>query len=212
MARSIWLCLVLLFSTLCPALAGAQEDKFELGVRGLILLGKGAPANDMMGKGIVGRFAIDDRWRIGVALDAVKFDYETPNRALGIPATAVVDGLNEWQRISAFVERRFERDGRWQWHWLAGLGRADVDDIANVAGLRAGGGTFDIATTADTELHVFAGGGARRPLGDRWLLDATLTFEHHDTDYRLVDRMSGATGEIGSQTAYGIAVGINYRF
>jgi hypothetical protein len=212
MARSSCLCLTLLFPTLCPAVAQAQEDAFELGVRGLILLGKGAPANDMIGEGLVGRFAIDDRWRIGVALDAVKFDYETPNRALDIPAAAVVDGLNEWQRISAFVERRFDRNGRWQWHWLAGLGRADVDDVANVAGVRVGGGTFDIATTADTELHVFAGGGAHRPLGERWLLDATLTFEHHDTDYRLVDRISGASGKIGSQTAYGIAVGVYYRF
>jgi hypothetical protein len=212
MARSICLYLALALPTLFPSLAGAQEDKFELGVRGLILLGKGAPANDMMGEGIVGRFAIGDRWRIGVALDTVTFDYETPNRALAIAATAVVDGTNEWQRISTFVERRFYRDGRWQWHWLAGLGRADVDTVANVAGLRAGGGSFDITTTADTELHVFAGGGAHRPLGDRWLLDATLTLERHDTNYRLVDRISGASGQIGSQTAYGIAVGVNYRF
>jgi hypothetical protein len=193
-------------------LVAAQEEMFELGIRGVILLGKGEPANDMIGEGLVGRFAIDDRWRIGVALDSVTFDYETPNRTLGIPAVAVVDGTNEWQRISAFVERRFDRNGRWRWHWLAGLGRADVDDDANVAGLRVGGATFDIATTAATELHVFAGGGAHRPLGDRWLLDATLTFEHHDTDYRLVDRISSANGTIGSQTAYGIAVGVSYRF
>ena len=123
----------------------------------------------------------------------MKFDYETPNRALGIPATAVVDGINEWQRTSVFVERRFDGERRWDWHWLAGLGVAKVDTIGNVAGTRADGGTFDIATVADDELHMFAGAGFHRPLGQRWLLDTSLTIEHHDTDYQLTDSVSGAT-------------------
>ena len=59
--------------------------------------------------------------------------------------------------------------------------------VSNVAGQRADGGTFDIATTADDELHVFAGGGVHREIGSRWLLDTTLTIEHHDTHYELVD-------------------------
>ena len=62
-----------------------------------MLLGKGTPANDMIGEGLIGRFELNDAWHFGVALDSVTFDYETPNRALGIPATTVVDGINEWQ-------------------------------------------------------------------------------------------------------------------
>jgi hypothetical protein len=195
-----------------PAALAAQESRFELGMRGIVLLGKGTPANDMIGEGVIGRFALSDAWRLDVALDSVTFDYETPNKTLAISAPTVVDGTNSWQRVSVLVERRFDGDGRWDWHWLAGLGHAAVDRVANVAGQRTDGGSFDIATTADDELHVFAGGGAHREIKSRWLLDATLTVEHHDTHYELVDRVSGARGTIGAQTVYGIAIGMSYRF
>jgi hypothetical protein len=195
-----------------PHAIAAQESKFELGFRGVVLLGKGTPANDMIGEGLIGRFALRDAWRLGVAFDSVTFDYETPNKTLGIPAISVVDGINEWRRVSVLVERRLESERRWRWHWLAGLGYADVDPVDNVTGQRADGGTFDIVTAADDELHVFAGGGAHREIMRRWLLDATLTLEHHDTHYELVDTVSGARGTIGAQTVYGIAIGIGYRF
>jgi hypothetical protein len=211
--HSLWLASLAAVAALhAPAELAAQDARFELGVRGLILLGKGAPANDMVGQGLVGRWRLSDAWRLGIALDGATFDYETPNRALGIPAVAIVDGTNEWQRTSVFVERRFEGERRWDWHWLAGVGKADVDAIGDVAGLRAGGGAFDITTTADDELHVFAGGGLHRALGQRWLLDTSLTIEHHDTDYQLTDRLSGARGVIGSQWVYGIAIGVSYGF
>jgi hypothetical protein len=195
-----------------PAVSAAQDSRFELGLRGVVLLGKGSPANDMIGEGLIGRYTLRDGWRVGLALDSVTFDYETPNRALGIPAGAVVDGTNSWRRVSALVERRFDGDRSWRWHWLAGLGLADVDPVSNVSGQRADGGTFDIATTADDELHVFAGGGAHREIKRRWLLDATLTVEHHDTHYELVDSVSGARATIDAQTVYGIAIGMSYRF
>jgi hypothetical protein len=213
--RSILLWTTLLIAAAAlyrPAAATAQDSRLELGVRGIVLLGKGTPANDMVGEGLIGRFSVGDAWHLGVALDNATFDYETPNKTLGLPASAVVDGTNGWQRVAALVERRYETDGRWRWQWLAGLGYADVKPIANVTGQRADGGTFDIATTAEDELHVFAGGGAHRELGQRWLFDATLTIEHHDTRYELVDSVSGALGTIGAQTVYGIAVGVSYRF
>jgi hypothetical protein len=196
-----------------PGVIAAQESRFELGFRGIVLLGKGTPANDMMGEGLIGRFALSDAWRLGLALDSVTFDYETPNRALGIPAEAVTDGINSWRRVSMLVERRFGGDDRrWHWHWLAGLGYAEVEPVSNVSGQRADGGTFDIATTAADELHAFAGAGARREIMRRWVLDTALTIEHHDTHYELVDTVSGARGTIGSQTVYGIAIGMSYRF
>ena len=210
-SKSLWWFL-LLAGFLPQACAVAQDGRFELGFRGLIVLGKGTPANDMVGEGLVGRFELNDAWHLGVTLDNVKFDYETPNRPLGIAATAVVDGLNEWRRIGLFAERRYDGDRAWDWHWLFGIGRASVDDVANVAGQRADGGRFDIATTADDELHVFAGGGLHREIGRRWILETSLTFEHHDTSYELTDRVSGARGTIGSQSVYGVSVGAGYRF
>ena len=141
-----------------------------------IVLGKGTPANDMIGEGLVGRWRLNDEWLLGIAFDQRTFDYETPNSALGIAAASVVDGINDGSRSSAFAERRFDGDG-------VGIGTgsrvsasASVDADRNVAGTRAGGGTFDIATSADDELHVFAGGGlhrrARAALVARYVADA----------------------------------------
>jgi opacity protein-like surface antigen len=180
-------------------------------VRGLITLSKGEPANDMTGARLVGRWRISDDWRIGVAFDSLTFDYETPNKALGIVAVSVVDGTNDLSRVAVFVERRFDTRRRWDPYWLAGVGTASVD-APNVAGARTGGGAFDIATVADDEIHFFAGGGLQRQVGKDWLLDATFTFEHHDTNYQLLDRISGARGSIGSHSPYGIALGASYRF
>jgi len=190
----------------------ATASRFEVGLSGVVLLGQGEPANDMVGAGLVGRWRIRDPWYLGVTVVDVAFDYETPNRALGIAATTVVDGSNELSRTSVFVERRYETARLWDWYWLAGVGAAAVDDVANVPGARAGGGTFEIVTTAADETHAFAGGGLRRPFGEHWRLEAAFTVEHHDTDYRLVDRVSGQRGAIGAHSPYGLAIGVSYAF
>jgi hypothetical protein len=194
----------------------AQEQdagpRFDVGIRGLIALSKGQPANDMMGERLIGRWRINDGWYVGVAFDTLTFDYETPNRALGIAAATVVDGTNDLSRVSVLVERRFATNRRWDPYWVAGIGTASVDPPHNVAGARAGGGGFDITTRADDELHVYAGGGVMREVGERWLLDATFTFEHHATDYQLVDLVSGARSSIGSHSPYGLALGASFRF
>ena len=198
---------------MASAAIAAQRSPFELGLRGLVLLGKGTPANDMMGEGLIGRLALGDAWHLGVALDSVTFDYETPNRTLGIPTTVVVDGTNSWRRVSVLVERRLRRRAALALALARGSRlRRRRSGLERHWPARRGGGTFDIATTADDELHVFAGGGVHRELERRWLLDATLTIEHHDTHYELVDSVSGARGTIGAQTVYGIAVGVSYRF
>ncbi len=194
--------------------SGDAQDaapRFDVGLRGVILLSKGEPANDMMGEGLLFRWRARSAWHIGIALDTVTFDYETPNKALGIVSATVVDGTNDISRASLLVERRYDSDRSWDWYWLVGVGAASVD-APNVVGVRADGSTFDIATEADDEIHVFAGGGLRRALGARWAFETTFTVEHHTTDYELVDRISGARGTIEAQSPYGIAIGVSYRF
>jgi len=188
------------------------DSRFDVGVRGVIVLGQGQPANDMIGESLVGRWRVRDPWYLGLALTSVTFDYETPNRVLGIASATVVDGSNEFSRTSVFVERRYETERVWDWYWTAGVGVASVDAVANVAGTRVGGGTFNIATAADHETHVFAGGGLRRPLGEHWTLETAFTFEHHGTDYRLVDLVSGTRGSLGAHSPYGLAAGVSYSF
>jgi hypothetical protein len=213
MAHRAWTVALLCAGLLIADASDAQDlaPRFDIGLRGVVLLGKGEPANDMMGEGLLFRWRARGAWHIGIAFDDVTFDYETPNKPLGIVSATVVDGTNDLSRASVLVERRYESDRRWDWYWLAGFGAASVD-APNVVGLRADGIPFDIATDADDEMHVFAGGGLRRPLGVRWALETTLTIEYHTTDYELVDRVSGARATIEAQSPYGIAIGVSYRF
>lgn len=195
-----------------PLSAAAEDDRFELGLRGLIILGDGRPANDMLGASVAGRFRWKDGWYLGVGLDSVTFDYERPYDVLGISSTEEVDGTNDFRRVSGWIERRYDRDGRsWSWFWAAGLGLASVD-AEIVRGSTLAGGTYDIATDAKDEVHVMLSAGIRRAAGARWALDGTLGLEHHSVDYQLTDRISGATGAIGSQTPLSLSIGISRRF
>jgi hypothetical protein len=194
-----------------PATSQELEPRFDIGVRGVLLFSKGQPANDMIGEGIVVRWRMREAWHLGLALDSVTFDYETPNLILGIPSTTVVDGTNDLSRASVFLERRYDSERRWNWYWRAGIGLASAD-APTVTGVRTDGGSFDIVTDAEDEVHVFAGGGVRRGLWEHWSFETTVTIEHHSTDYALVDRVSGASGSIGSQSPYGLAIGVSYGF
>jgi hypothetical protein len=74
--------------------ADAQERQLEIGLRPLVLLSQGEPSNDMAGAGIVGSWRWNDDWFLGIGLDSLSFDYERPQRVLGIqqdPDLATVD-------------------------------------------------------------------------------------------------------------------------
>lgn len=195
----------------CDA-ALAEDQRFEVGARGVIIIGEGEPANDMMGYGVVGRWQFRDSWHLGIALDSVEFDYETPYRVLGIESVEEIDSSTEFTRISVLIERRYDISGPWTWFWTAGAGFASIDVGANAVGTTPGGESFEIATTADDEWHFIVGGGLRRAFDQHWALEGALTLQHHTTDYQLTDLVSGATGSIGSQTPYGVTLGISYGF
>lgn len=191
----------------------AQQREFDVGVRGVVIVSEGVPSNDMMGFGLVGRWELRDSWHLGVGFDSVTFDYETPYRVLGIDSTEQIDPSNEFSRISLLVERRYERPASpWSWFWTAAVGFASIDVGENAIGTTPSGGSFNVATTADDEVHVFAGAGLRRSFGEHWALETALTIQHHTTDYQLVDLVSGATGSIGSHTPYGLTLGVSYGF
>ena len=193
--------------------ARAEQGGVDVGVRGVVIIGDGQPANDMIGYGVIGRWEFRDSWHLGVAFDSVTFDYETPYRILGIESVEEIDPSNEFSRISLLVERRYGGSGSpWSWYWTAGAGFAAIDVGENAVGTTPDGGTFDIVTTADDEAHFILGGGVRRALGERWALEAALTIQHHLTDYQLVDLVSGATGSIGSQSPYGLTLGVSFEF
>ena len=196
------------------ASANAQDSQLEIGIRPLILASQGEPSNDMTGGGIVGSRHWKDNWYFGVALDSMTFDYERPQFALGIsqpPGLKAIDGSNSFTRLSGWIERRYDSDGAWDWFWGAGLGYATVD-ADTVTGPTALLGTFNIVTDASDEIHLMTSAGLRRPLGDKWTLAATFHLEHHLTDYKIRDTISGATGKIGAHTPVGLSATFSYRF
>lgn len=196
---------------LCAA-AHAGERPLAVGLRTIVLLGDGRPANDMPGIGVVGRRHWQGPWHLGAAIDHAVFDYERPNDILGIASPEETDGSNDFTRVSAWLEQRYDLpDRRWNWFWTAGLGFAIVN-ADEVRGTTTAGGAWDIVTDAQDELHLLLSTGLRRTMGQRLVLEGAMHLEHHATDYELTDRVSGARGSIGSQTPYGFSFGLSYRF
>jgi len=194
--------------------AVAQDAEFELGFRPLVLASQGEPSNDMLGFGVVGTWHWKDDWYIGAALDSMDFDFERPQFALGISQPAglkAIDGSDSFTRLSGWIERRYGGGSPWDWFWNAGLGYASPDP-GLVTGPTASGGTFNIVTDASDEFHLMSSIGLRRPLGESWVFTTTFHLEHHLTDYRIMDTVSGATGKIGSHTPVGWSATFSYRF
>jgi len=209
----IGLALVAALSALSSA-AVAQDSQLEIGFRPLVLASQGEPANDMLGVGFVGTWHWKDDWYIGAGLDFMDFDFERPQRELGIPQppdTKTIDGANSFTRLSGWIERRYDRGRAWSWFWNAGFGYASPDP-GIVTGPTAFAGTFNIVTDASDEIHLMSSIGLRRLLGDNWAIATTFHLEHHLTDYKITDTVSGATGKIGSHTPVGVSVTLNYRF
>ena len=171
------------------------------------------PANDMIGEGLIGRFAFSDAWqprRRARQRDVRLRDAEPSARHSGHDRRRRHQQLAPHQRARRAALRR--RSGAGAGTGSRGSATPTSSRSRTSRAQRADGGTFDIATTADDELHVFAGGGAHREIKRRWLLDTSLTIEHHDTHYELIDRSRARRGTIGAQTVYGIAIGVSYRF
>ena len=193
----------------------AEEKRFDVGVRAGISVADGEPANDIPGYGILGRYALNEQWSIGAAIDRVEFDFEEPAKIIGIaqdPALEPIDALAEATNISAWLERKFRRtQSPTIWFVGAGLAAASVD-VPDAAGRRADGGQFDITTEVDTEVIVSIMGGIRREFGRRWHAEFSLHADQHFADWQIVDRISGAQGTVGNYWAWGgnLALGVRW--
>ncbi len=139
-----------------PAIAD-EAGRFEVGFRLGTSLASGVPANDMPGYGIQGRYALNDRWSVGLDLYLAEFDYEEPALQVGLPLdpdAEPIDAKAEQLIVSAMVERSFSPpDARRQWFLGAKLGVADTD-VPVVTGPTATGDTFEIHTEVDREVIV----------------------------------------------------------
>ncbi len=191
------------------------QERFDAGVRIGLGLAAGVPANDMPGQGVFGHYRLTDHWALGLALDTTEFDFEEPAKRLRLPVgpdDEVVDTKAKATIVSAWLERRFPRDrSRGEWFVGSGLGVSSLD-VPDARGSLPGGGSFDIVTDGGTEYLVTALGGRRYRLGNRWSIELGLRAEQHFADWKLEDRVSGATRTIDDYFAYGAHLGFSIRF
>ncbi len=195
--------------------AAAQEQRFDLGIRGIITAADGEPANDIPGFGVFGHYNFSDRWSLGLAVDQTEYDFEEPARILGLQQDQdlePVDVVAEATVLSAWLQRNFGRSGgRTTWFLGAGLGFATID-VPGATGPLEGGGTFDIETDADSEIIASLLAGFHSRLGSRFFLEFALRADQHFADWKLNDRVSGRTGSIDDYLAYGGYLGVGFRF
>lgn len=202
--------------SLTAAPAAAADGAFDLGVRGNVLVGNGEPTNDMLGYGLFARFRLSEGWRVGVGVDHTpEFDVEGIAGLVGQsqdPAVDTVDAKGSSTVVRAWLERSYpSASRRFEWFWTvgAGVGNVEVDDVA---GPRAGGGTFIVTTDAGTE--VLAAGS----LGLRWFFTRMVALElagrldYHFADWSLVETVSGATSTVDDYLVTGGHVGLTFRF
>ena len=106
--RSIPFNLMLIASAVSTMSAHAQEGPWDIGIRAGISAADGEPANDIPSAGLIAHFALDERWRIGAALDRSEYDVEEPAKLAGIvqsPAAEPIDALAEATTLSVWAER-----------------------------------------------------------------------------------------------------------
>jgi hypothetical protein len=202
-------------SLICTPAYAAEDDRFAAGVRGTITAADGVPANDIPGFGLLAHYRMNERWTLGAAIDRTEYDFEEPAKHAGItpdPALDPIDALAESTALSAWIERTFpQREDRWIWFVGAGVGAASVD-VPDAEGPTAGGGRFDVHTEVDTEIILSALGGVRRNFGERWFVEFGLRADQHFADWKVTDRVSGATGSVGDYLAMGGYLAISVRW
>lgn len=186
----------------------------DFGVRGIITVADGEPANDIPGYGVFGHWRMSDRWSLGLAVDRTEYDFERPARLVGLrqdPDVEDIDAIAEATVLSAWLERTHPRPGRLEWFWGAGLGFASLD-VPDATGPLEGGGTFDITTEVDSEVIVSLLGGLHLKLGERWIIELALRADQHFADWQVTDRVSGNRGSVDDYRALGGHFGLLFRF
>lgn len=210
--------LFLLAAVLCFLMPSpsAGQGGFELGVRYNVLVGDGEPTNDVLSQGLFGRFRLNDRWRMGVAVDhSPEFDIERVAKLVGQtqdPAEEVIDAKASSTFVRAWLERVYpSASGRREWFWTVGAGAGEVK-VDDVSGPRAGGGTFSVTTDTGAELVAGAGAGVRWYFAGDWAFEFSLRADQHFADWKLVEQVSGATAQVDDYLLTGGHFGISYRF
>lgn len=201
------------------ALASAEaawcDDRFAAGARVNVVTAGGEPANDILSFGIFGKVRLSADWLVGAAVDKAEYDFELPWRVVGIEqsdAVEPIDALVESTIITAWLEREFGGAASANRFFLTGGAGLASPEVGRVQGPVEGGGIFDLETDAGTEILITASAGVRRNLGDHFALEFALRADHHISEWDVVDRPTGRTGQTGDYTGLGGHLAVLLRF
>jgi len=206
---------MLIASALFPMSSHTEPREWDIGIRTGISAADGEPANDIPSAGIIAHWALDERWRIGAALDRSEYDVEEPAKLAGIVQSSAmepVDALAEATTLSVWAERILTDPKRATSLFVgSGLGAAFVD-VPNAVGPTAAGGRFDVHSDVSTELVVSLLAGVRRGFAERWSAEAALKVEQHFADWVFTDRVSGAHGSVDDYLTWGAYVALSWKW
>lgn len=206
-----------LCSLALPAAVLADDSPWSMGLRAGMSTAGGVPSNDSVNMALAVRYALDDRRRVGVAIEQMTFDFERPHKVVGLQQDFAVepediDAKTKSLVYAVFYEQHHGSAGaRWTPYWSLAFAvtSPDVDDVT---GPVQGGGTFDIRTDAGTEYIPGARAGYLWRFAPSWSADFSVTVNHHLADWKVEDRQSGNSDRVDDYTHYGAQLGLAYRF
>ena len=97
----------------------SEARPIEIGVRGAGMFGSGEPTNDMIGAGVFGRIRLAAGWAVGIGLDQLNYDVETPIAAVGLKAPEA-DAAGKSNALSGWIERNGSISRRLEWFAAVG--------------------------------------------------------------------------------------------
>ncbi len=204
-------CTIASISSYLPS-ASADEERYEVGFRAETNLGPGVPANDMIGFSLTGRYRINEKWWLGLALEqSPEFDVEDPYRRFNIDAESNDAEANSTM-FSIWGERRYWRTPMKRYlFWTGGLGfnQVDVDDLADTDNA---GTPYDLSTTVDNEIALTGTFGQRHRFGSAVSVGYGARVEYRLTEWTFVNRETDETAFVDDYFVHGAFVDINYAF
>lgn len=188
------------------------DHTIQIGVRPGIIGSDGEPSNDMPMIGVYGRYRLNDDWLVGAALDYSEFDFERPNRLLGLKESKEEDAVAEGIYVSVMMEREFMQHSDSMRPFVSanlGIGIIDVPDV--IIPLE-GGGEADIKTDAGTEIIPGVTVGIRFLVGENLFIEPAARLDYHFTEWDVIDRNTGQKTTVDDYLTWGGYVGVGWRF
>ncbi len=210
--RSLAYCTVLLVAPVVWAGDSERSEArpIEIGVRGAGMFGPGDPTNDMLGAGVFGRVRTAPGWAVGIGLDQLNYDVETPIGAVGLKAPDA-DATGKSNALSGWIERNSLISPRLEWFAAAGASYVSVD-VGSLSGTTDAGQPYMLTNDISNEFSLFADFGLRLEPATGLRLEAGARIERRFGDWQFKETVSGREGSLDDYGTMGLWLGISYRF